>query len=285
MSDCIVTKGLYYKVDNKEIIKDISFSINRGDVFAILGPNGSGKTTLIELLVNIIKPSKGSIYYFGGRQFDDIKEKIGVLWDNFTIFPLLKVKEVINYTKSLRQIKDYSSKYYDCLGLQLYSERLMEKLSRGEKKKVEILLALMHEPEILIMDEPTGEIDPLTRNSIWESVFLKNNRTIFFSTHQWEEAERYAAKLSFIDKGEIINVPKHPKELISNSGFKNKIVINANSLANVPLNVTNYRTQDNIILLMKENDNGLIEEVKKQTLNFTILPIQLEDVFNSYIKS
>ncbi len=285
MSDCIVTSGLHYKIDKKEILKDISFSIKKGDVFAILGHNGAGKTTLFELLANVIRPSKGFVNYYGQSQFDDIKEKVGVLWDNLTIFPLLKVKEVINYTKSLQQLKGYSSKYYDCLGLQQYSERQMQKLSRGEKKKVEILLALMHEPEILIMDEPTGEIDPLSRNLIWESVFLQNNRTVIFSTHQWEEAERYANKVSFIDKGKIINEPMHPKELISNSGFKNKLVVNANSLTEIPLNVFNYQTKDNIVILLKEKENGLIEEIKKQTLNYSILPIQLEDVFNSYLKS
>lgn len=280
-----MTSGLHYKAGKKEIIRNISFSINKRDVFAILGHNGAGKTTLFELMTTIIKPYTGSISYCGGKPFDEIKEKVGVLWDNLTIFPLLKVKEVIKYTQSLQQIKDYSSQYYDCLGLQLFAEHQMQKLSRGEKKRVEILLALMHEPELLIMDEPTGEIDPLTRNHIWESIFLKNDRTVVFTTHQWEEAERYATKVSFIDKGCILNEPEHPKELIRNSGFIKKVVVHSNALNLNGLDVTSYKNNENLVVLLKEKDDHVFHEIKRQTLNYTILPIQLEDVYHSYIKS
>jgi ABC-2 type transport system ATP-binding protein len=266
-----------YTISGKKILHDISFKINDGDILAILGHNGAGKTSLFEILTGIIRPNTGNVFY-NERSFSSIKGKTGVLWDDISIFPWLKVKEVIHYVSTIHKIKSYSMSYYNYLDLKRIENTFMHKLSKGERKKVELFLSVIHNPELLILDEPTSSLDPLTRNLVWENIILQKNKTILFSTHQWEEAFRYASKIVFLHEGKIINEPCSGEELIHSTQFVQKIAIH-NSIRVENMNVFSYETKSNIYYLIESDDDSSLDKIKRQTMNYSILPIDLEDIY------
>jgi ABC-type multidrug transport system ATPase subunit len=217
-----------YKVSEKKILDDISFVMDDGDSVALLGHNGAGKTSLFEALTDVVKPDSGNILFSEKMPFVKCKTRIGVLWDNITLFPWLRVKEVIRYVLSMHGIGHYPIDSYNYLGIKPIENSFMHKLSKGENRKIELFLATIHEPDFLILDEPTSSIDPIIRDYIWHNIILKKNRTVLFSTHQWDEAEKYANKILFIHEGKLLNNPMSGVSLIEKSKFKIKISVHKN---------------------------------------------------------
>ena len=222
MNEINVSKLSYVTDKGNVILDDISFVINKGERIALLGSNGSGKTTLLELLLGITKPTRGSISI--EQKFSSLRLNYGVVWDQVEIFPWLKVKEVIRYFAVMRKLQSFELDICNFLGLHSIMERLMKTLSRGEKKKVAITVALMHNPHYVLLDEFSSDLDEQTIDSIWEN-YLKFGKTIIFSTHKWEEAEKYATKFMFLNNGKIVLPPKTRKEIIENYPFHYKIVL------------------------------------------------------------
>jgi ABC-2 type transport system ATP-binding protein len=273
---------LNYKVSEKKILDDISFTIDDGDILALLGHNGAGKTSLFEVITNIIKPDSGSILFSNKQIFTECKTRAGVLWDNITLFPWLKVKEVIRYVLSMHRIKTYSIESYNHLGINTIENSFMHKLSKGEKRKVELFLAIVHEPDFLILDEPTSSLDPIIRDYVWDNIILKKHRTILFSTHQWNEAEKYANKILFIHNGKLLNSPESSSSLIENSKLKNKVSVHKNIKIN-NIEAFSYQSESNVNFLIAENDDASLNKIKSQTMNYSILPIDLTDVYQHLI--
>lgn len=273
-----------YSVGKRSILKDISMEINKGEVFALLGDNGSGKTTMIEVLVGFINADSGEISFENGNSFGDIKEHTGVLWDDLSIFPLLKVKEVIHYISNIFGLKETNYRQlYDRLELDKIQNQLMKKLSRGERKRVEILLATMHKPDLLILDEPTSELDPLVREKVWHNIFLQD-RTILFTTHQWEEARKYANSIAFIYNGKLLNKPSSYDNLARSFAFSNKIITSKEVQIDVPDEVFMYENENKKIALVPDEKHPIIDQIRKSTVNYSILPIELEDMYRYLIE-
>jgi len=217
----IKIENLFYKEKENFILKGINIAVEENECFALLGPNGAGKTTLIEIIVSILKPTEGKVEFFGKR-FEEIKEKVGVVFENPPLFYYAKVKEIINYLINIYSLKkdkiDNVKELMKILELEKIGNREIRKLSKGEKKKLSILIALMNDPEILILDEPTSGLDPFVRKKLWELIKSKE-RTIIFSTHIWEEAKEYADKIAFINEGEILGIGS-PSDFISSKFIK-----------------------------------------------------------------
>ncbi|RCW26109.1 ATP-binding cassette domain-containing protein [Marinilabilia salmonicolor] len=267
-----------YKLPLKDILHDISFSIEDGEIIALLGDNGAGKTTLFEIITDIKKQNSGRIIFDNGKSFSKIKKEAGILLDNLTLFPWLKVKEVIDYVSNIYKIKEIPNLIYDSIGLKEIENSLMNSLSKGEKKRVAILLCTLHSPTFLLLDEPTAELDPLRRKLIWENIFLDREKTILFSTHIWEEALQYASKIIFISKGKLVNQPCSSVELLNSIQIEKKIVIHDN-IQIKGMNSFSYNNKSNTTYLLKKEDNISLDQINKQTSNFSILPVTLEDVY------
>lgn len=277
----LFAEHINYNAQGKAILRDISLEVKSGERFALLGHNGSGKSTLIEIMTGVVEHDTGKTGFAGGVDFSKIKAKTGVLWDNLNFFPLLKVKEVIRLIAQLYNLKlEACHEVYDCLEIQTIQHQYMEKLSRGEKKRVEILLTVMHNPALLILDEPTAELDPLMREKVWRNIFLKAE-TIFFTTHLWEEAKKFATSIAFIYKGALLNKPASYHELITSCGFTNKII----TAKEVPLELAGipaYETEKEKVILVNQGSE-LIEQVRKATINYSVMPIELEDIYRYLI--
>lgn len=214
MSSAISIKGLKKVYSNGTVaIKEISLEILKGDFFALLGPNGAGKTTLISIISGLTNKTEGDVRVFGksiDEEPEETKSYIGVVPQefNFNIFETVEnivLDQAGYYGLSRSSAKPASEKYLKALGLWDKRGEQAQKLSGGMKRRLMIARALVHEPSILILDEPTAGVDVELRRSMWD--FLKGlkveGRTIILTTHYLEEAEHLASHITIINKGEI----------------------------------------------------------------------------------
>ena len=213
MQSEITVKNLKKYFAEIKAVDDISFTVQKGELFGFLGVNGAGKSTTIRMMCTLFSPTGGEIW-IGGQQVgvhdEEIRQKIGVVWQENVLDDRLTVKENLQVRAAMYQIKSSWQKeriQTVCEKLHLediYTRRYM-KLSGGQKRRCEIAAALLNNPEVLFLDEPTTGLDPATRKQVWESVksLQRDDRvTVFLTTHYMEEAAA-AGHIVIIDKGKI----------------------------------------------------------------------------------
>lgn len=190
-------------------VNNISFTINKGIVFAFLGPNGAGKTTTVEMIESIRKPTAGNIEIFGyniEKSFNLVKERIGILPQEFYSFEKYTVRETLEFFSMLYKKQANINEIIDAMNLKEEVNKLYKDLSGGLKQRVGVAISLVNDPDIIFLDEPTTGLDPKSRREVWEVIAgLRNKgKTIFLTTHYMEEAEYLADHISIIHKGSII---------------------------------------------------------------------------------
>jgi ABC-2 type transport system ATP-binding protein len=210
MNDVILdVKDLKKYYEDVKAVDGVSFSIKKGHVYSILGPNGAGKTTAIEIIEGLRDKDSGRILFFG-KEVDTIgraeKERIGVQLQETNFFPHLKVDESIDLFKSFFPDSIPKEKVLDIAMLHEQRKSLIEKLSGGQKQRLAIALALVNDPDIVFLDEPTTGLDPQARRNIWESIkkLKAKKKTIILTTHYMEEAEELSDYIFIMDHGKII---------------------------------------------------------------------------------
>jgi len=204
-------------------VNKISFEVGQGEIFGFLGANGAGKTTAMKMLIGISKPSSGKAKVAGFdvyKNAEDIKKNIGYMSQKFALYDDLTVKENITffggiYGLSSSRIKEKSALLINELGLQEVAKELVGSLPLGWKQKLSFSVALLHDPKIIFLDEPTGGVDPITRRQFWEMIYktANNGTTVFVTTHYMDEAE-YCDRVSIMVDGKIeaLDTPKKLKE-------------------------------------------------------------------------
>jgi len=204
-------------------VNKISFEVGKGEIFGFLGANGAGKTTAMKMLIGISSPSSGKAKVAGFDVYEnaeDIKKNIGYMSQKFALYDDLTVKENITffggiYGLSRAQIKEKSELLINELGLQEVAKELVGSLPLGWKQKLSFSVALLHDPKIIFLDEPTGGVDPITRRQFWEMIYKTANlgTTVFVTTHYMDEAE-YCDRVSIMVDGKIeaLDTPKKLKE-------------------------------------------------------------------------
>ncbi len=210
MNNAIEIKNLTKKYDDSFKLGEININIPSGQIVGLIGENGAGKTTLIKSILNIIKKDTGTIKIFNKDVNKDeriIKEDIGVVLDDMFFPEVLTVKDINIIMKDTYKSWD-SALYFKYLQeFKIETNKKINKLSKGMRKKLEIATALSHHPKLLILDEPTSGLDPVVRKEILD-IFLKflkdEEHTILLSTHITSDLEHIADKIIFIDKGNII---------------------------------------------------------------------------------
>lgn len=196
-------------------VNDISFSVEKGEIFAFLGPNGAGKSTTIKMLTTLLHPTSGTLSINGFdpiRQQNSVRESFGIVFQDPSLDEELTAYENMEFHGVLYKVskKIREKRIEELLKIVELWERknhLVKTFSGGMRRRLEIARGLLHHPKIFFLDEPTIGLDPQTRNQMWEYI-LKLNReegiTIFFTTHYMEEAERVAQRIAVIDHGKII---------------------------------------------------------------------------------
>ncbi len=192
-------------------VNDVSLSIPKGSIYGFLGPNGAGKTTTIRMILDIIKPSKGSISVLGHSSALDVRNQIGYLPEEKGLYKKMKVWALIQYFAMLKGMKKHEAKtqawhLLEKYGLKDFAEAKVESLSKGMGQKVQVLSAVAHEPELVILDEPFSGLDPVNQSVLEDLItdMAQNGQTVIFSTHVMQHAERLCDHILLIAKGRKI---------------------------------------------------------------------------------
>ena len=219
----IEVKNLTKKFGDFTAVKEISFDIYKGEIFGFLGANGAGKTTAMKMLIGISTPTSGSALVNNLNvisQTEQVKRSIGYMSQKFSMYDDLTIKENITffggiYGLSRKQIKEKTKILVEELNLQDVANQLVGSLPLGWKQKLAFSVALLHEPKIVFLDEPTGGVDPITRRQFWELIYAEAHKgtTIFVTTHYMDEAE-YCDRVSIMVDGRIeaLDTPKNLKK-------------------------------------------------------------------------
>ncbi len=211
MKPALSVRGIVKQFGNHVAVDDVSFEVSPGVVYGILGPNGAGKTTTLRMVNDIIKPDRGSIEIVGLPPGLESARKIGYLPEERGLYPKMKVLDAIEFLGELRGLSRRDAKtrgatWLDKLGLAQWKANKVQDLSKGMQQKVQFAAALIHEPELVILDEPWSGLDPINAEVLRETVeeIRKSGRTVLFSTHQMEQAEKVCDAVCIIARGKKV---------------------------------------------------------------------------------
>lgn len=279
-------KDISKKFQNITALNKISFEIFKGELFGLVGPDGSGKTTLMKILCGVENKDDGILKIFNldsDRARNEINKKLGYLSQRFSLYGDLTINENIEFFARIHGIKDFQKRKNDLLEftrLTKFQNRLVDKLSGGMKQKTALACALIHSPEILILDEPTNGVDPVSRRDFWSILaeLQKQRITIIISTPYLDEIER-CNRVAIFSKGNLIAVDSPAQfkrilqtkvyEIICNPVRKAYQIIQTNypnvevQMFGDNINVLTESTFDDLISKLNENDIEIIEVKEK----------------------
>jgi len=283
MNDILV-RNISYIVKGKTILENLNFKVERNEVFALIGKNGSGKSSLIDIMLQDLKPNCGEVNLFENKKCN--YKNVGVLYDHLPLINTLRVEEIIKYYCTVHKLeyRSIAEKYFEDFKITQIEKSFVRTLSLGEKKRVSILLSIMHNPDLLIMDEPFANVDPTIIDQIWK-ILKRKNRTIFFTTHNWSDAEKRADKVAFMGNGKLIAEPLCPSEAIKNLPAQQKLVFAYNESIERLLNKDEYYKHNGNIVCFSQSNSSLIGIVAQHTNNFSIQDVDLTDVYLFHLKA
>lgn len=202
--------------DGHLAVRDLSLTIPRGTVYGLLGPNGSGKTTTIRMIMNIIAPDGGTVKLFGSRHSgDDLADRVGYLPEERGLYRKMRVRDVLRFLAALKGVDGRTAaaradQWLERLSLRGagrdWGRARIEELSRGMQQKVQFIAALLHEPDLVILDEPFSGLDPMNAQAMKDTVLdlRQQGRTVIFSTHLMDNAERMCDSVCIIARGRMV---------------------------------------------------------------------------------
>ncbi|HKJ26370.1 MAG TPA: ABC transporter ATP-binding protein [Anaerolineales bacterium] len=223
----ISAKNLKKSYGEIEAVRGVTFEIAKSEVFGLLGPNGAGKTTTISMLTGLLTPSDGQVL-LDGEEFTPkaghLKRKIGFVPQELALYPTLSAYDNLIFFGRIyrlrgKELRQRVAEVLEMVGLTDRAKDPIEDYSGGMKRRINIAAGLLHEPEILFLDEPTVGVDPQSRNAIFDSVEALNERglTILYTTHYMEEAERLCDRVAIVDHGKVIALDT-PQSMIRGIG-------------------------------------------------------------------
>ncbi|MCR5501485.1 MAG: ABC transporter ATP-binding protein [Lachnospiraceae bacterium] len=268
MENMIGIRNLTKRYGKKRGVEDVSFEVQKGEIFGFIGPNGAGKSTTIRSMLGFIRFDSGSISILGMdavKDHEKILEKVGYMPSEALFYPGMKVSEVIRYAADVRG-KDCGQEAAKlCERLEVDTSKKIRELSLGNRKKVSIVCAMQHRPELFIFDEPTGGLDPLVQNTFFELIkeYVKEGATCLLSTHILPEVRKHCDRAAIMREGHLIKTDT-VENLIRSTAKSVKVTVDG-------------RTEE----YMYNGDlNDLIGELSKRHLeNLSITDPSLEDMF------
>jgi ABC-2 type transport system ATP-binding protein len=217
-------ENLTKKFEDVTAVDSLFLEIEKGELFGLLGPNGAGKTTVIKTLCGLLEPTSGSIWVGGldaRREAAKVKELIGVCPQDTAAYPFLSGRENVElfgnlHTMPKEKLKKNIEELLEKMSLSEDAGRRLGKYSGGMKRRINLIMALVHDPEIAFLDEPTVAMDPQSRHAVWDLIrgLKERGKTIILTTHYMEEAEELCDRIGIIDHGKLIALgsPKQVKD-------------------------------------------------------------------------
>ena len=251
MSEIIKVKNLTKKYDGRKVVKGISFSVNEGEVFGILGQNGAGKSTTLEMLETLRPIDSGEVILDGINAKKNpaaIKKIIGIQLQNTAFMAKLNLREQLKMFAGLYGVEIDTDKILERMNLLEKAKSYPENLSGGQRQRFAIASALVNTPRVLFLDEPTTGLDPQARRTLWSLIqdIKKQGITVVMTTHYMEEAELLCDRLAIMDEGEIkvIDTPSNLVKSLLDRGFKKKRVVEQANLEDVFIDLTRKELKD-----------------------------------------
>ncbi len=211
VADAVVMDSVSKSFGDVVAVRDVSFHIRQGEIFGLVGQNGAGKTTVLRMIMDIFRPDAGSILIFGRPPDDAAKEFIGYLPEERGIYVGLKVGKVLEYFARLKGLpraraRAQVEKWLHRFGVEDYADRRIETLSKGNQQKVQLIAALVADPEVVILDEPLAGLDPVNTRLLADVIreLAEQGKTIIFSSHQMPVVEKLCTRVLMIDRGEVV---------------------------------------------------------------------------------
>ncbi|CAM3003721.1 ABC transporter ATP-binding protein [Paenibacillus sediminis] len=286
----LTVEHLTKKFSNGKGIEDVSFSVNKGEVFGFLGPNGAGKSTTIRHIMGFMKPDKGFVKVHGLDTWKEqgvVQKYIGYLPGEISFIEGMTGKAFLDFMAEMQGVKDTSKRQNLIDRLQFDVNTPIRKMSKGMKQKVGIVAAFMHSPEVIILDEPTSGLDPLMQKVFIEIVLEEKAKgtTFLMSSHSFPEIERTCDRAAIIKDGKIITV-KDIHELQSMQRKLFEVTFDnssdAESFANSGLHIES-REGNRVRVAIQGNYNKFAEETAKYNIrNIDVYTQNLENIFMNY---
>lgn len=247
----ITVKNLKKSYDDFKAVKGVSFEVEKGEVFGILGPNGAGKTTTLEIMEGLRELTSGTVVIDGVDVAKDpyaVKEMIGVQLQSSSFFDKLTLVEILHLFSNLYSQNKNPKELLEEVDLQEKSKNLVKELSGGQKQRFSIAAALVNDPIVLFLDEPTTGLDPQARRNLWELVkqIQASGKTVILTTHYMDEAEYLCDRIAIMDEGKIVALDT-PKKLIDGllkRGFKPHRQVTQATLEDVFIDLTGKELRD-----------------------------------------
>lgn len=284
----INVQGLKKRFGERTAVDNISFEIEKGQTFGFLGPNGAGKTTTISMLVGLLAPDNGQIEIAGGNpSLPETRMRIGVAPQALSLYDNLSGEENLRFFGSLyrlsgARLRERVAWALELAGLTDRSRDHVAAYSGGMKRRLNIAVAMLHDPQVLLLDEPTVGVDPQSRNHILETIsaLAKNGLTIIYTTHYMEEVERLCQQIAIMDRGKILANESKDK-LLSRFGGDAKVRI---VLANSPENVTlPAPPTDGVLEFRTSRPFDELSELHHQGVEFSEVHIGKPDLENVFL--
>ncbi|HEY4691828.1 MAG TPA: ABC transporter ATP-binding protein [Bellilinea sp.] len=270
-------------------IVDVSFNVEEGEIFGFIGPNGAGKSTTIRLFLSLIYPTQGEAKIFGKdciKYGPELRQEIGYLPSEVFYYEGMKVLDLLKYSASFYK-KDCTQRLHELSDLmELDLKRRINDLSYGNKKKVGIVQGLLHQPKLIILDEPTAGLDPLMQHKFFNLIREENKRgaTIFFSSHILTEVQRLCNRVAIIKEGSLIAI--QDIKTLQKDNYK-KIRVTADGLDEKTFNVdgvTGLERENGTVSLFYKGDINVITKLltNASISDLTVEDLTLEEIFMHY---
>jgi ABC-2 type transport system ATP-binding protein len=280
-----------------EAVKGLDLEVQTGECFGLLGPNGAGKTTTIEILEGLLTPTSGDVEILGrrwGQEDDALRQRLGISLQETRLSEKLTVQETATLFRSFYARGIDAAKAIAEVSLTEKANAFVGKLSGGQKQRLAVALALVGDPELVFLDEPTTGLDPQSRRQLWDILrrFKAQGRTILLTTHYMDEAERLCDRVAVVDHGSVIALGS-PAELIARLGGEHLIefvlaegeTIDEPALSGLPAVVRVWREEDALVLAVTAPHLALpallntLEQKQRHLALLTTRHASLEDVF------
>ncbi len=269
-------------------IADINLQVKEGDFFGFIGPNGAGKSTTIRTLLGLISPTSGSANILGQDMVEKripILSQVGYLPSEAAFYPNMKVKDLLSFSADLRKADCASEARHLCDRLDLDPSRKIRELSLGNRKKLGIICALQHKPQLYILDEPTSGLDPLMQKEFYDILLERNKEgaTIFLSSHILSEISRYCKTAAVISQGKLLACDSVEK--LSHTGVKRVILRGIHEELTFAGIRDVVREEDTLRFLYSGNPQELLEQLSHMNFrDVSITDPDLEEIFLHYYR-
>jgi ABC-2 type transport system ATP-binding protein len=277
-------KNLVKRYGRTEAVRGVSFAIPQGICIGLLGPNGAGKTTTIEVIEDIIAPTEGEILYKGRPRTDTFRAEVGILFQHTALLSFLTVHETLVTFQKLYTKKADLQELIAMCHLQDFLNQYNDRISGGQRQRFMLALALVNQPNLVFLDEPSTGLDPQARRNLWEIVqnIKAGGRTIVLTTHNMEEAQALCDEIAIMDYGRII-ARGSPAELIKRhcGGVTVELPMTSFNPSPPPLSVP-FQVVKGRIEIMTDDLNGFVAELVAKNVNLKNMAVRspnLEDVF------